>query len=333
MNNRFLAKNLLASAIICISFNAAAIPNNLPWPLKGKQVKDTTFFFGVDDSVDTKGKASLGCSGNRYKPHVGVDIIANPQEPVYAIYDGQAKYVVEGGTWGKALIINHSNNKWSSVYWHIRPVDKLKNVSINKPVFVRQGEIIGYVTSTSHMNDINHLHLGIATTGGRTNSGYLECDKRYNLNPYVNPYNYLSKGYHIILDDASSSTYHPNAWVESRTKDFYYGSGYRAIKIKNNPGAAARLIAKDPIRIGGSYNVYVRLTPDSNYTNNAEYSIQVNGRTVKTTNRSQRIIKRGENHLLFQSIPLRVGDKVDILVKNKGTGMYMAVDAYILIPR
>lgn len=81
------------------------------------------------------------------------------------------------------------------------------------------------------------------------------------------------------------------------------------------------------------YNVYVRLTPDPNYTNNAEYSIQVNDRTVKTTYRSQRIIKRGENHLLFQNISLKRGDKVDILVKNKGTGTYMAVDAYILIPR
>lgn len=81
------------------------------------------------------------------------------------------------------------------------------------------------------------------------------------------------------------------------------------------------------------YNVYVRLTPDPNYTNNAEYSIQINNKTIDTTTRNQRFIKRGENHLLFQNIPIKAGSKVDILVKNKGTGTYMAVDAYTLIPR
>ena len=329
MNNRLLTKNLLASAIMFISFNAVAIPSNLPWPLKGKQVKDTTFFFGVDDSVDLKkGYGNLRCPGNRFKPHLGVDIKAAPHEKVYAIDSGKVYAISKyDATWGKGIVIQHTGG-WTSTYWHVNP-----SVALNSTV--RKGDVIGDIFATSHAGDINHLHLGIAsnTVSSQTNiKGYFECgvNSRY---PFVDPYNYLSKGYHIILDDASNSSYHPNAWVESRTKDFYYGSGYRAINIKNNPGAAARLIAKNPISVRGMYNVYVRLTPDPNYTNNAEYSIQVNGKTVKSTVRSQRVIKRGENHLLFQNIPLIVGDKVDILVKNKGTGTYMAVDAYILIPR
>ena len=316
---------VLSLALTFIQAQGAA-PSNLPWPVDGKGVEDTTFFFGVDDSVNMPNHVRdnrTNCRNGRYVPHVGVDIAVNPGTPVKAIGDGEA-FLASDPNWGKAVAIKHSG--WTSIYWHITP-------KVSKKQRVKAGEVIGTVTSTTNMNDINHLHLGIASSSdGDYVKGYLGCGLK-DYRPYTNPFYHLRYSSHIILDDAGNVSYHPAAWIESRQKDFYYGSGYRAIDITKHKNAAARFKSGKFVS-AHRYNIYVRLTPGNDYTSEAIYTLSKNGKFVESIKMSQQSgIKRGQNRILFSNVTVKAGDSIDILVKNNGYGRYMAVDAFILVDK
>lgn len=316
------------SAIVC-----AEIPKNLPWPIDGKKVNDTTFFFGVDDSVLTP-EGSLKCNNGRFRYHLGVDIKANVGTPVKAIADGEV-YTAKQTGWGEAIIISHGN--WGSNYWHIKPT-----VSAGQTVI--KGQTIGTVISTENMNDVNHLHLGIYDGGGKNPKGYSNGFKAGCANVdevdkvFKNPYHYLVNSKHFILDDAGNKSTH-RTWNVSTSPDFYYGSGYRYADLKKEPDAAIRLKSGD-FQSDYRYDVYLRLTPSSEYTSNAYYELNIYGsdksrplKTVKTSY-NQRATIRGDNHLLFSNIDIKRGQSVDIVVKNNGgTGEKLAVDAFIFVAK
>jgi murein DD-endopeptidase MepM/ murein hydrolase activator NlpD len=79
----------------------------------------------------------------RVKPHLGIDYAAPNGTPVSSIGDGviiKAKY---SGGFGNMIVINHQNG-YETYYSHLSKYAK----SIKKGVFVKQGQIIGYVGMT-----------------------------------------------------------------------------------------------------------------------------------------------------------------------------------------
>lgn len=228
---------------------------------------------------------------------------------------------------GESLVIKH--NGWSSNYWHLKPAKKQGDV--------KKGDIIGYVTSTTHMNDVNHLHLGIYSNTSAIYRGYNDCGIK-STGVFKNPLNYLVNSKHFILDDAGNKSTH-RTWRESIAPDFYYGSGYSYADLKKEPDAAIRLKSGD-FQSDYRYDVYLRLTSSNEYTSNAYYELNIYGsdksrplKTVKTSY-NQRATIRGDNHLLFSNIYIKRGQSVDIVVKNNGgTGEKLAVDAFIFVAK
>jgi murein DD-endopeptidase MepM/ murein hydrolase activator NlpD len=79
----------------------------------------------------------------RVKPHLGIDYAAPSGTPVSSIGDGviiKAKY---SGGFGNMVVINHKNG-YETYYSHLSKYAK----SIKNGVFVKQGQIIGYVGMT-----------------------------------------------------------------------------------------------------------------------------------------------------------------------------------------
>jgi len=334
--NKHNTKSLaIVAALSLVIQKAYATPNNLPWPIAGKGVQDTTFFYDADDSVTipkqyTKGR--LECNNGGFATHLGVDIKANPGEIVKAIEKGKVLKPGSAPGWGQAIVLSHGN--WSSVYWHIAP-------TVREGQEVQRGTPIGRVISTTHMNDVNHLHLGIANDGKRNIDGFYGCNVRATNTKYLNPYNFLSNARYIILDDADISTTYNLSWSTINTQDFYHGKGFRKIDITKNPDAAVRLKTGE-FQNNYTFDVYTRLPPSNDYSSNAKYTLNIYNK--KVTNPSytfpskvldQRTFRKGENKLLFQNVNIKRGQRLDIVVQDNkgGQGRFLAVDAFILVAK
>lgn len=169
--------------------------------MEWKKVSDTSFFFWVDDSVDVPEKYvkyKLKCNSNRYYNHLGVDIKAVVNTFVKAISDGKV-FTLNGWAWWNVVMLSHWN--WWSNYWHVKPL-------VSEWKKVKAWDIIWTITSTSHMNDEDHLHFGIYKIDKKNNfpeknpNGYARKCLDKNNWAFVNPYDYLENSKHYILDDS-----------------------------------------------------------------------------------------------------------------------------------
>lgn len=95
------------------------------------------------------------------KNHYGVDIMAGPGTPVYAVYDG----VVTRSSWyagyGKCICLRHANG-YTSLYGH------LSRLVANVGARVKKGQLIAYSGSTG-ITTGPHLHLELARNHVRLN--------------------------------------------------------------------------------------------------------------------------------------------------------------------
>jgi murein DD-endopeptidase MepM/ murein hydrolase activator NlpD len=76
-------------------------------------------------------------------PHTGVDYAANYGTPVHAVGDGVVTFARRKGANGNMVKIRH-NGTYTTAYLHLSKFGK----GIKQGVFVRQGDVIGYVGST-----------------------------------------------------------------------------------------------------------------------------------------------------------------------------------------
>jgi len=95
-----------------------------------------------------------------YRPHHGIDFVAQRGTPVSAIGDGKVVFAGFKSGYGNFIILKHSNG-WESCYGHLLSFGK----NIKNGVKVKQGDIIGYVGSTGLATG-SHLHYEIRI-GGR----------------------------------------------------------------------------------------------------------------------------------------------------------------------
>ncbi|RQW79890.1 MAG: hypothetical protein EHM14_06985 [Methanothrix sp.] len=109
---------------------------------------------------------------NLPKKHVGIDLRANFNEPVYAAYDGTVTRVRPSSSWctnwGSTIIIDHSG-LFTTIYEHVDPEQQITAGSE-----VKKSDIIGRIaeiakipdrTKASDCDTVNHLHFGIRCGG------------------------------------------------------------------------------------------------------------------------------------------------------------------------
>jgi hypothetical protein len=120
--------------------------------------------------------------------HNGIDLAAIHGQPIYAAHDGWAYYEIDAGQ-GHGVVLRTDkefeyedrNVFFKTIYWHMCNPDKepkyaspVRNATLNNPIYVKRGDIIGYVNSTG-LSTGDHLHFGIkpvAKTGEPNNTWY-----------------------------------------------------------------------------------------------------------------------------------------------------------------
>lgn len=134
----------------------ASIPV-LQWPLNGK-LNDRKITLGFGDSWP------FGeCPAGTVKKHVGIDVNANVDEDVRAAYDGIVKDIYKGqySTWANAVVIEHGNNQFTTVYWHVielKDDKKTKSKGLYVGKSVSKGDLIAHVAD---LGKNTHFHFGI----------------------------------------------------------------------------------------------------------------------------------------------------------------------------
>ncbi len=245
-----------------------AIPNNLPWPVPKRDVRHVSLFFNEEKTLKSIGRKcatpNFGKKNHFYK-HLGIDIFAKAGTPVRVIYPGQVIQIFDDGQagWGKAVVVAHDDNAWTSVYWH------LKELRVTEGLRLSRGEQIGSLFDTAHMGDIAHVHLGIRRGPFSTDSlrGYGNCG---NLTlGFVNPLDYLQNSEHHLLDDFH--TYHTNNWIHSNNNNLYHGIGYHTC---DDDWGFARYDVN--VSWTGWYSIYARFPPYRDRTNHATFSVFAN---------------------------------------------------------
>ena len=319
-------KKLLLVVSLVSGVWAGVIPNNLQWPIKGKTVVDTSIFFNTEDAVESK-KSDRYCGSDRthFAKHVGHDIIAQPGTAVYPIYDGvvsKVGKVVNGGGWGAHIVIEHDNNKWTSVYWHLE--DKgLPKVGQR----VTKNTILGYIRDTSNMNDVSHLHIGIRPKPYDSKSvrGFGTCT---NLLDFVNPMKYLPHRPYSLIDD-TKTVYKDSSWHNSNKLDMYSGVGYLE-SAKYGKGTIAFYNAS--ISFSANYKVYAKFPVSSYRSPRVLYLLAINDKVTnyKIVNQSD-FNKRGHNVFLF-NLNFKKNDKIVIIIYNLDkTGKKASSDALLFV--
>lgn len=89
--------------------------------------------------------------------HLGVDLKADINTPVYAINDGAVRFSKELNTYGKTLIIDHGLGIYS-LYLHLNKFKVLRGEQ------VEQGDVIGFSGNTGY-SIAPHLHFSVKVNG------------------------------------------------------------------------------------------------------------------------------------------------------------------------
>jgi murein DD-endopeptidase MepM/ murein hydrolase activator NlpD len=134
--------------------------HSLKWPLSGSKSSRTTLLSFGQNWVES-------CGGQVMK-HAGLDVSATESEEVKAAADGIVVEVYTGqhAQWADAIVIKHSSDSFTTVYWHVNSV-----VSVNDSV--TKGEKIGTV---ANLGSNTHFHFGIRDNpflSGKSDKGAL----------------------------------------------------------------------------------------------------------------------------------------------------------------
>ncbi len=95
----------------------------------------------------------------KYGFHTGLDLAAAEGTPVSAVFYGKVTKTGEDDSWGKYVLIEHSDG-FETFYCH------LSDIYVEKGAVIRQGETVGLVGSTG-MSTGPHLHFEVRINGIR----------------------------------------------------------------------------------------------------------------------------------------------------------------------
>jgi len=109
---------------------------------------------------DACGSGHFGARRGGNRKHLGVDLAAEMDSPVYASKSGWARtsYIPTG--YGHLIVINHPGG-WQTRYGHL-------SQSAIDSGWVRQGQVIGFIGKTGNANEkgiVPHVHFEIRYKG------------------------------------------------------------------------------------------------------------------------------------------------------------------------
>ncbi|MDD4159764.1 MAG: M23 family metallopeptidase [Synergistaceae bacterium] len=129
-----------------VSGGAPQIISNMKWPMASGEI--SSFF----SRTRSKGR----------RKHLGIDIIAPRDTPIYAVLDGVVEVASNGGKgfrgYGKVIIINHSGQLWT-LYSHC------SSMKVKVGQRIKQGDLIAAVGRTGRATT-NHLHFEVRNSKG-----------------------------------------------------------------------------------------------------------------------------------------------------------------------
>ena len=111
----------------------------------------------------------------RFSAHLATDFFASEGAPVYAVYDGVVESVDNSLLKGVSVTINHGDGL-KTVYNSLEDADY---ISVNAKV--KQGDIIGHVSTTNRQESASgaHLHFEVVENGTSINpSKYLAVTEK-----------------------------------------------------------------------------------------------------------------------------------------------------------
>jgi len=100
---------------------------------------------------------------HEYRPHVGVDLVAEYGTPVKAVADGRVGAAGWGGELGNYVRLEHEC-QMTSIYGHLSRISP----DVKSGRSVRMGQVIGWVGSTG-LSTGPHLHYGLEKQGNYIN--------------------------------------------------------------------------------------------------------------------------------------------------------------------
>lgn len=134
-----------------------------------ESAKGTSFaeyFVSVNPVIPVKGARITSRFGYRTHPitgkkgfHTGLDLAVAEGTPVSAVYYGKVTKTGEDDSWGKYVLVEHSDG-FETFYCH------LSEIYVEKDAVIRQGETVGLVGSTG-MSTGPHLHFEVRINGIR----------------------------------------------------------------------------------------------------------------------------------------------------------------------
>jgi murein DD-endopeptidase MepM/ murein hydrolase activator NlpD len=114
---------------------------------------------------------------HEYRPHVGVDLVANYGEPVKSVADGTVVSAGWQGELGNAIRIQHQNNM-VSIYGHLSKI----NPEVRPGAYVHMGQYIGNVGSTG-LSTGPHLHFAMEKNGAWVNPLTEKLGENHEVSP------------------------------------------------------------------------------------------------------------------------------------------------------
>lgn len=141
--NNVAKENLALSKVLNVITKKSYINKPFIYPLK--EIEDVGAF------------GNIRKSGNSQLQHLGVDLKAEPDTPIYAINDGQVVFLKKLTNYGNTLVVDHGLGVFS-IYLH------LDSFNVVKGEFVKQGYILGLSGNTGY-SIAPHLHFSIKVRG------------------------------------------------------------------------------------------------------------------------------------------------------------------------
>ena len=112
-----------------------------------------------------------------YRPHVGVDLVAQTGEPVKAVADGKVQSAGWQGELGNCVRIEHARGM-VSIYGHLSKISP----GLKPNSYVRLGQVIGNVGSTG-LSTGPHLHFAMEKSGAYVNPLTEKLGENHQVSP------------------------------------------------------------------------------------------------------------------------------------------------------
>ena len=131
---------------------------------------------------------------HRYRPHVGIDLVAKYGTPVKAIADGRVESSEWAGELGNCVRLEHEHDM-ISIYGHLSRISP----DAKPGTYVKVGQVIGWVGSTG-LSTGPHLHFAILHEGRYVNPLSQKLGENHQVSPHLRAvFDQMKRQYQTLL--------------------------------------------------------------------------------------------------------------------------------------